>query len=68
MEYAQLSTKARRKMRSEEIRAMYERLNSIRELGVKKHTSEWIYNKIARHYWLSPGTIENIIFYRNGYD
>jgi hypothetical protein len=68
MEYAQLTTKTRKQMRSEEIRKRHTELTSVREHGVKKYTSEWIYNNIAKRYWLAPGTIENIVFYRNGYD
>lgn len=54
-------------MRTEAIRKEYAELDSIRENGVKKYTSEWIFTKIARRYFLAVDTIEHIVYGRCGY-
>jgi hypothetical protein len=68
MEYHQLSSSQRKKMRSEEIRKRFADLESRREHGVRKYTREWVLQTLARQYWLSAITIEHIVFYRNGYE
>ena len=48
----------------QDIRKEFERLSNIKEFGVRKHTSEWIFNKLAEQFYKSPVTIEDIVFGR----
>lgn len=48
----------------QDIRKEFERLSNIKEFGVRKHTSEWIFNKLAQQFYKSPVTIEDIVFNR----
>lgn len=47
-----------------DIRADFERLSSVTEFGVQKHTTVWILNYLANKYYRSAKTIENIVFNR----
>lgn len=47
-----------------DIKADYEKLISVKEFGVQKNSSDWVLNKIAEKYYMSPKTIENIVFNR----
>lgn len=68
MNYSELNSKERKQWRSGEIRKQYEKMSNIRENGVKKLTDTYIYTTIAMRWCLGVKTVENIIFYRNGYD
>jgi len=46
------------------IRHEYAKLASIQEFGVQKHSNNWIICKLAKMFFKSPTTIENIIYYR----
>jgi len=67
MEYNELNRQQRIEMRSEAIRKEYSNLDAIRENGVKKYTSEYIYTRIAKRYFMASSTIEHIVFARAGY-
>ena len=47
-----------------EIRKEWDKLNRKTEFGVKKYTDAWVFNKLAKMFYKSPKTIENIVFYR----
>jgi|GEM_PF-503349 DNA repair protein RadC len=47
-----------------DIKKDFDKLSSIKELGVKKFTTEFILAKLADQYYKSPKTIENIVFNR----
>lgn len=47
-----------------DIKKDFDKLCSIKEFGVQKHTLEWILNTVAIKYYKSPKTIENIVFGR----
>jgi len=47
-----------------DIRADFDRLSSVTEFGVQKHTTAWILNYLAKKYYRSSKTIENIVFNR----
>jgi len=51
-----------------DIRADFEKLSSIVEYGVQKHTTAWILNNLANKYYKSAKTIENIVFNRTKQD
>lgn len=44
------------------IRQDYNKLSELREFGAKKHTLAWVLGKLAKKYYKSPRTIENIVF------
>lgn len=47
-----------------DIRNRYKQLSEIKEYGVQKHSFDFIIAKIAFEFYLSPKTVENIIFNR----
>ncbi|MDM1396559.1 hypothetical protein HX049_05165 [Myroides odoratimimus] len=47
-----------------DIKKEFDKLCSIKEFGVQKHTTEWILNTVAAKFYKSPKTIENIVFGR----
>lgn len=49
-----------------DIRQEYQQLSELREFGVKKHTFAWVIQKLAKRYYKSPRTIENIVFKQGG--
>lgn len=46
------------------IRGEYTKLTKIKEFGVQKHSNNWIISKLAKTFFKSPTTIENIIYHR----
>ena len=46
------------------IRSEYAKLAEQKEFGVQKHSTDWIICKLAKKFFKSPATIENIIYYR----
>lgn len=68
MNYLSLSTEQRLHKRNIEIRALYQRLKDQKENGVQKYSEKAILIRVAMRYWLAVTTVENIIFYRNGYN
>lgn len=47
-----------------DIRKEWEKLYNTTEFGVKKYTDAWIFHKLAKLFYKSPKTIENIVFFR----
>lgn len=47
-----------------DIKKDFDKLSSIKELGVKKFSTEYILAKLGNQYYKSPKTIENIVFNR----
>ena len=47
-----------------DIRADFEKMSNVTEFGVQKHTTVWILNYLAKKYYRSAKTIENIVFNR----
>ncbi|AJA67334.1 hypothetical protein MYRA21_0090 [Myroides sp. A21] len=47
-----------------DIKKEFDKLCSIKEFGVQKHTTEWILNAVAVKFYKSPKTVENIVFGR----
>jgi hypothetical protein len=68
MNYLSLSTQQRLQKRNSEIRILYQQLKAQKENGVQKYSEKAILIRVAMRYWLAVTTIENIIFYRNGYN
>ena len=52
--------------RYEVIRTEFVKLIGTREFGVQKYTTKFILHKLAAKFYLSPGTLENFVFYRVG--
>lgn len=48
----------------QDIKKEWKKLDEITEFGVKKYTDAWIYNKLAKMFYKSPKTIENIVWNR----
>lgn len=48
----------------EDIRKEFERLSNKQEFGVTKYTKEYCLARIAKKYYRSPATVENIVFSR----
>lgn len=48
----------------QDIKKDFDKLSAVKEFGVRKHSIEWILNKVAHEYYKSPKTIENIVFGR----
>lgn len=46
------------------IRNQYTKLMDVNEFGVQKHSNNWIICKLAKMFFKSPATIENIIYHR----
>jgi hypothetical protein len=46
------------------IRNEYTKLTEQKEFGVQKHSTNWIICKLAKMFFKSPTTIENIIYHR----
>lgn len=42
----------------------FNKVNDVKEYGVKKHTANWCYAHTAKKFFRSPKTIENIVFGR----
>jgi acetate kinase len=57
-------TKETTKSLHKDIRQEYEKLNNIREFGVKKYSEKYILAKVAEKFYKSPKTIENIVYHR----
>lgn len=68
MNYLSLPPKERLHKRNTEIRQLYNRLKSEKEHGVQKYSEKVILVRVAMRFWLATTTIENIIYYRNGYN
>lgn len=51
----------RLELRNAKIRSDFKQLSDIREYNVKKHTTEWILEKLGEKYTLSPTTILAIV-------
>jgi hypothetical protein len=50
--------------RHQEVKKEFEKLNGVRELGVKKYSEKYIYAKVGEKFYLSPKTVENIVWNR----
>lgn len=46
------------------VRADHKKLIEKKEYGVQKYSNEWILEHIAKKYFKSSKTIENIVFFR----
>ena len=51
----------------EDIRKDYLKMSEIKYKGVKKYSHEYILKKLSEKYYLSPATIEHIVFNRGAY-
>lgn len=47
-----------------DIRAEYKKLSEIRKDGIRVYTQDYILNELAKKFYRSPKTIENIVFFR----
>ncbi|GLB51721.1 hypothetical protein NBRC110019_07600 [Neptunitalea chrysea] len=47
-----------------DIKSEFDRMSNIQEYGVQKFTTAYILNAIAKKFYKSPKTIENIVFNR----
>jgi hypothetical protein len=56
-----MNRKERKQLRNERIKKGYEKLKSVKEHGVSKHSYEWMVNELAEQWCLAPFTIEKII-------
>ena len=68
VDYNNLTSEEKKKFRNNQIRERFAKLSTIKEYGVRKYSQEWVLTKIASSFGLSCATIENIVFYRNGYN
>lgn len=48
----------------EDVREDFNKLADVKEFGVQKYTTAFIFEKLALKYYRSPKTIENIVFCR----
>lgn len=55
------------KRRYEAVRADYAKWSNKKYKGVKIYADPYIYFKLSEKYFLSPRTVEEIIFYRTKY-
>ena len=59
-----MATKENTKQNHLDIRKKYHELARTMEYGVRKYNDAWIVRKIAKQFYKSPKTIENIICHR----
>jgi hypothetical protein len=45
-----------------DIHSDFEKFSNIKEFGVAKFSTAWIFGKLGKKYYKSPRTIENIVF------
>lgn len=59
-----MATKSETYRLYQDIKKEFDKLSAIKEYGVQKNSTEWILNHLAKQFYKSPKTIENIVFGR----